>query len=385
MGSPQGDPLAMSSPLRVLILDSDPRGIQLTRTCLAQLSGREFQVSAFTDVEGGLATLASRPPDLILLEVQLRGENGIRLLHAIRAMQCRAPVIVLSGHSDAQTAVTALRAGAADYLAKADLTPARLERAVNLALNKINLARRLHEHRKRLGTMHRNLQQRHEELRASIDILSRDLAGSFGALQTFLAAFEGETALTDEQRARLDEALECCLGLRRLVGDLGSSLSVDDELHQAVAVATDVHALLQDVLDPLASEASSKQVTIDAAVAASIPPVAAPPSLVKSLRDVVRRAIQGTPSQGVVRLRATEESGAITLHVDDGAGDRTAEQVDLLLARLPAARSQASIELWKEGLPLRTTRTQLQQLGGDLRLESRGGSLRSVVLLPAAR
>jgi FixJ family two-component response regulator len=377
--------LAMSSPLRVLILDPDPRGIQLTRTCLAQLSGRQFQVSAFIDVESGLATLASRPPDLILLEVQLRGENGIRLLHEIRAMQCRAPVIVLSGHGDAQTAVTALRAGAADYLAKADLTPARLERAVNLALNKIHLAKRLADHRQRLGAMHRNLQQRHEELRASIDILSRDLAGSFSALQTFLAAFEGESSLTEEQRARLDEALGSCVGLRRLVDDLGSSLTVDDEVQQAVAVATDVQALLQDVIDPLASEAGSKQVTIDAAVAESIPPVAAPPSLVKHLRDVVRRAIEGTPSQGVVTLRAIEESGAITLHVDDGAGDRTAEQVDLLLARLPAARSQASIELWKEGLPLRTTRTQLQQFGGDLRLESRGGSLRSVVLLPAAR
>src|SRR5262245_58165325 len=121
----------MSSPLRVLILDPDVRGIQLTRTCLAQLSGRQFQVSAFTDVEGGLATLASRPPDLILLEVQQRGENGIRLLHAIRAMQCSAPVIVLSGNGDAQTAVAALRAGAADFLPKADLTPVRLERAVN--------------------------------------------------------------------------------------------------------------------------------------------------------------------------------------------------------------------------------------------------------------
>jgi CheY-like chemotaxis protein len=254
-------------------------------------------------------------------------------LHAIRAMQCRAPVIVLSGHSDAQTAVTALRAGAADYLAKAiSRRPASKRRQPCAEQDQPREA--APRASQAVGTMHRNLQQRHEELRASIDILSRDLAGSFGALQTFLAAFEGETALTDEQRARLDEALECCLGLRRLVGDLGSSLSVDDELHQAVAVATDVHALLQDVLDPLASEASSKQVTIDAAVAASIPPVAAPPSLVKSLRDVVRRAIQGTPSQGTVRLRATKSP------VRSRFTSTTARRPDCRAGR-PAARASA--------------------------------------------
>ncbi|HEX6810796.1 MAG TPA: response regulator [Planctomycetota bacterium] len=375
----------MSSPLRVLILDPDLRSIQLTRTCLSQLPGRQFAVAAFTDVESGLATLASRPPDLVLLEVQLRGENGLRLLQVMRAMQCRAPVIVLSSHGDAQTAVTALRAGAADYVAKNDLTPARLERAVNLALNKISLERRLADHRKRLGARHRSLQLRHDELRASIDVLSRDLADSFASLQTFLAAFEGETALTDEQRTRLHEALEGCLGLRRLVGDLGSSLTGEDELRQAAAVAIDVQSLLQDVLGPLAAEANDRKITIDAAVTAAIPPVAAPPLLVDGLRNVVRRAIEGTPSNGVVRLRASEDAGAITLHVDDGAADRTDEQVVLLLSRLPAGRSRASIDLWKEGLPLRTTRAQLQHFGGDLRLESRGGSLRSVVLLPAAR
>ena len=78
--------------------------------------------------------------DLMILDIRLPGRSGVEWLDELRAQDVRSDVIVMTAYADLETAVQALRAGAADFLLK----PFRLEQiisAVNSCLERRRMAR----------------------------------------------------------------------------------------------------------------------------------------------------------------------------------------------------------------------------------------------------
>jgi len=68
--------------------------------------------------EAALKTLTEVVPDLILLDLNLPGINGIELMKRFRAMNLASPIIMISGYGTVETAVEALKLGAWDFLTK---------------------------------------------------------------------------------------------------------------------------------------------------------------------------------------------------------------------------------------------------------------------------
>lgn len=98
----------------VLIVDDEP---QLVRALQITLGAHGYSVRAARDAGGALRAAASRPPDLILLDLGLPDQDGMEVIRGLRGW-CSAPVIVLSGRGEAVTKVAALDAGADDYVTK---------------------------------------------------------------------------------------------------------------------------------------------------------------------------------------------------------------------------------------------------------------------------
>jgi CheY-like chemotaxis protein len=71
---------------------------------------------------------------------RLGGDDGIELIRELRAGGLTVPLLLLTGHGDEEVAVRALKAGAADYLAKRRLTPQAVGRALRHALELANEA-----------------------------------------------------------------------------------------------------------------------------------------------------------------------------------------------------------------------------------------------------
>jgi DNA-binding response OmpR family regulator len=371
------------APLRILILDRDRLSLQMVRSCLERIPGRRLLITACATVESALQAIAPRHPDLILMEQDLGDETGPRLLPVLRGMQCHAPVIMLSGAGSAHAAVTALQAGAADYLAKATLDPARLERAIQFALDKTRVEQRLGAQREQLLTAHRQLQTGHDELRLGVDLLARDLTRALDALRGFLGAFPDEGALSADQSERLQQAVGHCRGLRHLVVDLGMHLTAEPGATDAgAAIAAAPRDILAQALPAAMAAANARDVTFSVAVPAQLPTITAPPQLAELLTRLVQFAVDATPDGGVVQVRAAVEAGRVRIELADGATDRGGEHAELLLQRLPGGQTLADLEAWKQGLPLRTAQLALRRIGGELLLQCQGGSLHQQIVLP---
>ena len=99
---------------RILVVDDEP---QIVRALSINLRARRYEVHTATTGKEALATAASHPPDLVILDLGLPDLDGVEVIHGLRGW-CHAPILVLSGRSDSTDKVEALDAGADDYLTK---------------------------------------------------------------------------------------------------------------------------------------------------------------------------------------------------------------------------------------------------------------------------
>ena len=72
------------------------------------------------DADEGLKAIEERRPHLVILDIWLQGSrlDGLEMLSAIKKQHPDLPVVIISGHGNIETAVTAIRRGAYDYIEK---------------------------------------------------------------------------------------------------------------------------------------------------------------------------------------------------------------------------------------------------------------------------
>jgi len=87
-----------------------------------------MHTTSFEQAESVLTALRREEPDVLLTDIRMPGRDGLDLLEEIRAKRPKLPVIVMTAHSDLESAVAAYRGGAFEYLPK----PFDIDQAIDL-------------------------------------------------------------------------------------------------------------------------------------------------------------------------------------------------------------------------------------------------------------
>src|SRR6266511_4618026 len=119
----------MEGSSRILIVDDEPQILSLLEVFLSSL---EYTVRAAGDGEHALQLLQREPFDGVVTDLKMPKLGGLELLRTIKRSHPLLPVIVMTGYPSVETAVGAMKEGAADFITK----PLRLDE-LKLALNKI--------------------------------------------------------------------------------------------------------------------------------------------------------------------------------------------------------------------------------------------------------
>lgn len=127
----------------VLLVDDSPADLTLMLRCLPRAGGDYRYVTARSAAEG-LARVVDSTPQIVLLDFAMPDADGVDFLEDLQAMtnpDAVEPVVVMvTGQSDPRIAAVLMRMGAADYIAKSDLTRERMDAV-------LFEARRVIEHR----------------------------------------------------------------------------------------------------------------------------------------------------------------------------------------------------------------------------------------------
>ena len=117
---------------KILVAD-DEKSIRLT--IKQALSTQGYDVNVAVDGSTALEQLKASPADLLLLDIQMPGMDGIEVLQKAMAQQPSLKVIMVSAHGSIDNAVDAMKLGAVDYLQK-PFTPGELREAVERVLSR---------------------------------------------------------------------------------------------------------------------------------------------------------------------------------------------------------------------------------------------------------
>ncbi|MDP6708340.1 MAG: ActR/PrrA/RegA family redox response regulator transcription factor [Alphaproteobacteria bacterium] len=99
----------------LLLVDNDE--LWLKRLARA-MEKRGFQVSLAASVREGIAEAERRPPRFAVVDLRLGDGSGLDVVEALRRQSEATRIIVLTGYGNIATAVSAVKLGAVDYLAK---------------------------------------------------------------------------------------------------------------------------------------------------------------------------------------------------------------------------------------------------------------------------
>jgi len=121
----------------VLVIDNNE---VMRASCEQILAKSGYRVATVPDAERGLDLVVSDPPSVVVLDLFLPNTSGLDLIGRIRDLVPGIPVIVITGYPTIETAVSAMKRGAADFLPK-PFTPDRLRAAVGEALAEVSVAR----------------------------------------------------------------------------------------------------------------------------------------------------------------------------------------------------------------------------------------------------
>jgi two-component system response regulator AtoC len=162
----------------VLIVEDEP---VLARNMCLYLERLGLFCQVATSGEEGLALLEAERPDVVVLDHNLPGKDGLAVLRLMREREAHLPVVMATGHGSEQVAVEAMKSGAFDYLIK-PVSLHQLKQVLDRAVQQ---------------------QRQSQELRH----LRGGGAGDSPAAQG-LAALQGESAAMHKLRGRLRQLVE---------------------------------------------------------------------------------------------------------------------------------------------------------------------------------
>jgi len=102
-------------PVKVLVVDDES---SMRRGICVSLSARGYTVNEARSGEEALTAFHDNQPDLVLLDVNMPGMNGLEVCRRIRSTDSKAGIVMVTVHDSEESTVEALEAGADDYIRK---------------------------------------------------------------------------------------------------------------------------------------------------------------------------------------------------------------------------------------------------------------------------
>lgn len=111
--------------IRVLLVDDEEEFVE---TLTQRLEVRDFDVTTATSGAAALERVEDQEFDLVILDVQMPGVDGVEVLRQIKQRKPLVEVIMLTGHATVQTAIDGMKLGAFDFLLKPTETEELVEK-----------------------------------------------------------------------------------------------------------------------------------------------------------------------------------------------------------------------------------------------------------------
>ncbi len=142
---------------KILIIDDDPLVREILSTILSDISN--YRVDTAVDGIEGIKMIKAHPYDLVLTDLSMPRMNGFDVLRELKTFNPFLPVVVITAFSSIDTAISAMKEGARDFITK----PFSIDK-VKSTVNRILDERRLLKSLESYGDYHMSMERLNAEL-----------------------------------------------------------------------------------------------------------------------------------------------------------------------------------------------------------------------------
>ena len=133
-------------PIRILLIEDDEDDYIVLKEKLFELSDHpRYRLDWAATYQDGLKNILRANHDIYLIDYYLGALSGKDLLQEALHAGCQAPIIMITGQSNREIDLAALKAGATDYLVKNQIDGQLLERSIRYALERNRLLVQIRE------------------------------------------------------------------------------------------------------------------------------------------------------------------------------------------------------------------------------------------------
>ncbi|MGD0094113.1 MAG: ATP-binding protein, partial [Planctomycetota bacterium] len=327
--------------------------------------------------EEALARIAAARPDILLLDHKLPGISGLEILEQILESKSEILTIMMTAYASLDTAITATKRGAYDFLAK-PFTPTELKASVRKAVRHLLLQRQA-----------RKLAQEKRQVRFQfITVLAHELKAPLAAIEGYLNILEDKSLGPDLQpyQQMVARSLVRVDGMRKLILDLLDLTRIESGNRKREHVAVDVCQAAQTALDTVQPEAQARGIALH--LQAPPHPTLSPGGRGKGegvqllgdpaeveimLNNLVSNAVKYNRDGGKVDVEITPRGNQVQIAVADTGIGLTPEEAGRLFHDFVRIKNEKTRNILGSGLGLSILKKLAQLYGGDISVSSKPG------------
>ncbi|MEW6332700.1 MAG: hybrid sensor histidine kinase/response regulator [Thermodesulfobacteriota bacterium] len=305
--------------------------------------------------------MGAGPTDILLLDHKLPDMAGLDILERLYKRPLDLLVIMITAYASLDTAVTATRRGAYDFLAK-PFTPEELRQAVRKAAKHLILQRQA-----------RRLAEEKRQVRFQfISVLAHEMKGPITAIEGYLQMMQ-ERAIENKHNAydrMIDRSLIRIEGLRKLITDLLDLTSIESGQRQRHIAPVDLSEIARQAIENVGTEAGRRGISIR---------LDAPPgSLMEADRtemeiifnNLVSNAVKYNRDEGRVGITVARSGDDVQIRVEDTGIGMAPEETQLLFNDFTRIRNDKNRHILGSGLGLSTVKKLVMLYNGTISVQS---------------
>lgn len=320
-----------------------------------------FVVEEAENGEAALEIIKRDPPDILLLDHKMPGISGLDVLDILGGMQLDMLTIMITAYASIETAVTATKRGAYDFLAK-PFTPDELRNTVRKAASRLILAKQA-----------RKLAEEKRQIRFQfIRVLGHELKAPLNAVEGYLRMIETK-ALGDDldaYREILQRSMVRIEGMGKLIADLLDLTTIESGQRIRQLADLDVTAVAQASIETLQPAAKERSIQVELHAPASLKMTADRYEIETILNNLISNAIKYNRDGGHVDVKLQQTGQRVTIAVTDTGIGMTPDEVLKLFGEFVRIRNERTQNILGSGLGLSIVKKLALLYDGDATVES---------------
>jgi signal transduction histidine kinase len=357
-------------PATILVVDDESTMRDLCETVLS----KDYRVIKAANITDAVRLYETETIDIILTDVMMPGGSGLELLSQLTELDPQATIIVMTGFSEKQIILSALKAGAADFISK-PLNLLQLTTTVDKALARKKLQKELNG-LKSLDHLKSNF----------LSMISHKLRTPITAISLFLqniqsGVYHGEGSADFQQNLKLVSDETDYLG--RIVSDLLAFSQVMDGKLQLLNEPCDLNKIITAVLRE--SHEAQKKPGIETDFHQSPLPVLQldKAKISFALYQIIENAFKFSGEVGTVSIAVSHDTDKVCILISDSGVGMAREETSKIFEKFYQIDPEGTGQVRGFGLGLYYTREFVRRHGGGIAIDSEPGLGTSVtVTLP---